>query len=462
MPTESILIVDDDSSVRRVMQMQLSEAGYDVKVAANGNDALRVATESHPKLIITDLRMPDLDGIELLRRLSENEIQTTVIMVTAFGSIETAVQAMRLGAYDYITKPIDYDALQLAVQRAMERQSLIDEVRNLRSALDRRYGFENIIGHSKTLLRVLEMAARVAPHDSTVLIHGETGTGKELLARAIHYNSRRRNHSFVTINCGAIPRDLIEAELFGYFRGAFTGANTNKPGKVELADGGTLFLDEVGELPLESQVKLLRLIQQGEVERVGGTAPKIINVRIVAATNRNLSAMVEDGTFREDLFYRLAVVPLYLPPLRERKEDIPEIAEHLFQKAKTQHGMQHLRVAPSVIARLSAHRWPGNIRELENVVERMLVLSNGQQITDQDLPAELRAVSHSPANSSILLEFPEEGISLESIERELLLRALEKAGGNQTKAARYLDISRRTFIYRMEKHGIRQESENSD
>ena len=462
MPTESILIVDDDSSVRRVMQMQLSEAGYDVKVAASGNDALRIATESHPKLIITDLRMPDLDGIELLRRLSENEIQTTVIMVTAFGSIETAVQAMRLGAYDYITKPIDYDALQLAVQRAMERQSLIDEVRNLRSALDRRYGFENIIGHSKSLLRVLEMAARVAQHDSTVLIHGETGTGKELLARAIHYNSRRRNHSFVTINCGAIPRDLIEAELFGYFRGAFTGANTNKPGKVELADGGTLFLDEVGELPLESQVKLLRLIQQGEVERVGGTAPRIINVRIVAATNRNLSAMVEDGTFREDLFYRLAVVPLYLPPLRERKEDIPEIAEHLFQKAKTQHGMQHLRVAPSVIARLSAHRWPGNIRELENVVERMLVLSNGQQITDQDLPAELRAVSHSPANSSILLEFPEEGISLESIERELLLRALEKAGGNQTKAARYLDISRRTFIYRMEKHGIRQESENSD
>ena len=462
MPTESILIVDDDSSVRRVMQMQLSEAGYDVKVAASGNDALRIATESHPKLIITDLRMPDLDGIELLRRLSENEIQTTVIMVTAFGSIETAVQAMRLGAYDYITKPIDYDPLQLAVQRAMERQSLIDEVRNLRSALDRRYGFENIIGHSKSLLRVLEMAARVAQHDSTVLIHGETGTGKELLARAIHYNSRRRNHSFVTINCGAIPRDLIEAELFGYFRGAFTGANTNKPGKVELADGGTLFLDEVGELPLESQVKLLRLIQQGEVERVGGTAPRIINVRIVAATNRNLSAMVEDGTFREDLFYRLAVVPLYLPPLRERKEDIPEIAEHLFQKAKTQHGMQNLRVAPSVIARLSAHRWPGNIRELENVVERMLVLSNGQQITDQDLPAELRAVSHSPANSSILLEFPEEGISLESIERELLLRALEKAGGNQTKAARYLDISRRTFIYRMEKHGIRQESENSD
>lgn len=461
MPNESILIVDDDSSVRRVMQMQLTEAGYDVKPAANGNEALRILLESHPKLVITDLRMPELDGIELLRRIAENEIETTVIMITAFGSIETAVQAMRLGAYDYITKPIDYDALLVAVHRAMERQSLIDEVRNLRSALDRRYGFENIIGHSKSLLRVLEMAARVAQHDSTVLIHGETGTGKELLARAIHYNSLRRNQPFVTINCGAIPKDLIEAELFGYSRGAFTGANANKPGKVELADGGTLFLDEIGELPLESQVKLLRLIQQREVERVGATTPKIINVRIIAATNRNLTAMVEDGAFREDLFYRLAVVPLFLPPLRERKEDIPELAEHLFQKTKADHGMKNVRVAPSVISRLSAHRWPGNIRELQNVVERMLVLSNGEQITEEDLPEELRRSIQTPSNSSFLLEFPDEGISLEGIERELLLRALEKAGGNQTRAARYLDISRRTFIYRMEKHGIRQEDEDA-
>jgi two-component system NtrC family response regulator len=460
MPTDAILIVDDDSSVRRVMQMQLSEAGYQVQMAASGGEALRVLVESQPKLVITDLRMPDLDGIELLRRISDEQLQTTVIIITAFGSIETAVQAMRLGAYDYITKPIDYDALLLAVNRAMERQNLIDEVRSLRSALDRRYGFENIIGHSKSLLRVLEMAARVAPHDSTVLINGETGTGKELLARAIHYNSRRRNHAFVTINCGAIPKDLIESELFGFSRGAFTGAHVSKPGKVELADGGTLFLDEIGELPLESQVKLLRLIQHGEIERVGTTSPKVINVRIVAATNRNLSAMAEDGTFREDLFYRLAVVPLYLPPLRERKEDIPEIAEHLFHKAKEQHGMQSLRVAPSVVARLAAHRWPGNIRELENVIERMLVLSNGEEITENDLPDELRCIPQPPPNSPLQLELPDEGISLEGIERELLLRALEKAGGNQTKAARYLDISRRTFIYRMEKHGLRQDGEH--
>ncbi|HEX7727875.1 MAG TPA: sigma-54 dependent transcriptional regulator [Terracidiphilus sp.] len=462
MPSDSILVVDDESSVRRVVQMQLTEAGFSVQLAASGEEALRILAESAPKLVITDLRMPDVDGIELLRRIADTEIQTTVIIVTAFGSIETAVQAMRLGAYDYITKPIDFDALLAAVQRAMERQNLIDEVRNLRLALDRRYGFENIIGHSKTLLNVLEKAARVAQHDSTVLLQGETGTGKELLARAIHSNSRRRSQPFVTINCGAIPRDLIEAELFGFSRGAFTGAVAAKAGRVEMADGGTLFLDEIGELPLESQVKLLRLIQQGEIERVGTTSPKIINVRIVAATNRDLAAMVEDGTFREDLFYRLAVVPLSLPPLRERKEDIPELAEHLLRKARERHGMPALRVHPTVMARLTVHRWPGNIRQLENAIERMIVLSNGEEVTENDLPDELRTLAVPAAGSSLSLDIPEEGISLEAVERELLLRALEKAGGNQTRAARYLDLSRKTFIYRMEKHGLRQGAESEE
>jgi len=455
MPGESILVVDDDDSVRRVMQMQLSEAGYDVRLAGSGGEALRTLLEHPPKLLITDLRMPDLDGLEFLRRIAEDQIQTTVIIITAFGTIETAVQAMRLGAYDYVTKPIDYETLLLAVHRAMERQNLIEEVRNLRSALDRRYGFESIIGHSKSLLTVLEKASRVAQHDITVLINGETGTGKELLARAIHHNSRRRNQPFVTINCGAIPKELIEAELFGFTRGAFTGASANKSGKVEMADGGTLFLDEIGELPLEAQVKLLRLIQHGEIERVGATSIKVINVRIIAATHRNLSAMVEDGVFREDLYYRLAVVPLYLPPLRERKEDIPEIAEFLFHQAKDRHGMRDVRVAPSLALRFTGYRWPGNVRELENVIERMLVLSDGETITEGDLPDELRQASGPVSQSSLLLELPEEGISLEAIERELLLRALERFNGNQTQAARYLDISRRTFIYRMEKHGLR-------
>jgi len=454
--SDLILVVDDDSSLRRVMQMQLIEAGYQVELAAAGLDAHRILVERQPKLVITDLRMPDLDGIELLRRIAEEEIQTTVIMITAFGSIETAVQAMKLGAYDYITKPIDYEALVLAVHRAMERQNLIEEVRSLRSALDQRYGFENIIGRSKSLLRVLDMASRVAQHDTTVLINGETGTGKELLARAIHHNSRRKNQPFVTINCAAIPKDLIEAELFGFSRGAFTGAHANKLGKVEMADGGTLFLDEIGELPLDAQVKLLRLIQQGEIEKLGTSTPKTVNVRIVAATHRNLAAMAEDGTFREDLYYRLAVVPLFLPPLRERKEDISELVEHLFHKAKERHGMHNVRVSPSLTSYFTGYRWPGNIRELENVVERMLVLSNGAQVSEDDLPDELRRVTATKP-ASLLLELPEEGISLEGIERELLLRALEKFKGNQTQAAQYLDISRRTLIYRMEKHGLRSD-----
>jgi two-component system NtrC family response regulator len=365
---------------------------------------------------------------------------------------------MRLGAYDYITKPIDYEALVLAVHRAMERQNLVEEVGRLRSALDQRYGFENIIGHSKSLLRVLDMASRVAQHDTTVLIQGETGTGKELLARAIHHNSRRKNQPFVTINCGAIPKDLVEAELFGFARGAFTGAHTNKAGRIEMADGGTLFLDEIGELPLETQVKLLRLIQHGEIERIGTTVSTTVNVRIVAATHRNLAAMVEDRTFREDLYYRLAVVPLLLPSLRERKEDIPELVEHLFHRAKERHKMQSVRVSPSVTAYFSSYRWPGNIREMENMIERVLVLSNGETITEDDLPDELRRVPAAKPGS-LLLELPDEGVSLEGIERELLLRALEKFKGNQTQAAQYLDISRRTLIYRMEKHGLRHEND---
>jgi two-component system NtrC family response regulator len=436
--------------------MQLVEAGYRVELASAGAEAYRLILEHHPKLVITDLRMPDLDGTELLRRLAQEEIQTTVIVITAFGSIESAVEAMRLGAYDYITKPIDYEALVLAVHRAMERQNLIEEVRSLRSALDERYGFENIVGHSKSLLHVLNMASRVAQHDTTVLIQGETGTGKELLARAIHHNSQRKNQPFVTINCGAIPKDMIEAELFGFSKGSFTGAHANKLGKIEMADGGTLFLDEIGELPLEAQVKLLRLIQHGEIERIGATTTKTVNVRIVAATHRNLAAMVEDGTFREDLYYRLVVVPLYLPPLRERKEDIPELVEHFFHRAKEKHGMQNVRVSSSLTPYFVGHRWPGNIREIENVTERMLVLSNGEFISENDLPEQLRSVPNlNPA--SLLLELPENGISLEGVERELLLRALEKFKGNQTQAAHYLDISRRTLIYRMEKHGLRQD-----
>jgi two-component system NtrC family response regulator len=458
MTSNLILLVDDDISVRRVIRMQLEEAGYEIAVAASGDEGLQIIDERRPKLVITDLRMPGMGGLELLRRIRDQHLETTVIMITAFGSVESAVEAMKSGAYDYVTKPIDYEALVLVVHRAMERQNLIDEVRDLRLALDERYGFESIVGRSPKLLRVLDMASRVAQRDSTVLILGETGTGKELLARAIHQNSRRKNRPFVTINCGAIPKDLIEAELFGFTRGAFTGAHTARPGKVEQADGGTLFLDEIGELPPETQVKLLRLIQQGEVEKIGSVNRLVVDVRAIAATHRNLQAMIEDGTFREDLYYRLAVVPLELPPLRERKEDIPELVQHLFRNLKERHSLQSLHLSPSLTSYLCSYRWPGNIRQLENVLERMLVLTAGREITEADLPDELRHMP-APKRDSFLLDLPEQGISLEGIERELLIRALEKFNGNQTQAALYLDISRRTLIYRMEKHGLRREGD---
>lgn len=450
-----ILVVDDDASLRRIMKLQLEEAGYEVTLAANGDEALGVMERRNPKLVVTDLRMSGTSGLELLRHIRREHSEITVIMITAFGSVETAVEAMKAGAYDYVTKPIDYDALVLVVHRAMERQNLIEEVRKLRAALDERYGFETIIGRSKALLRVLEMASRVANRDSTVLIHGETGTGKELLARAIHHNSLRKDQAFVTINCGAIPRDLLESELFGFTRGAFTGAAAAKPGKVELADGGTLFLDEIGELPIELQVKLLRLIQQGEVEKIGSAGGCIVDVRVIAATHRNLQAMIEDGAFREDLYYRLAVVPLHLPPLRERKEDIPEIAQHLFRKLKARHNLPALRLTPPVISAFQAYRWPGNVRELENAIERMVVLSTTDEITERDLPESIQPAA--PQRESLLLELPDHGISLEGIERELLLRALEKFQWNQSRAARFLDISRSTLIYRMEKHGLHKE-----
>ena len=451
MNANRILVVDDDSSLRRVMKMQLEEAGYYVDLASDGQEAYEILREQRPQLVITDLNMPT-SGLDLLRRISAEDIQTTLIIITAFGTVETAVEAMKLGAYDYVTKPLDFEALVLAVHRAMERQNLIEEVRNLRSALDQKYGFESIVGHSKSLLHVLDQATRVAQHDTTVLIQGETGTGKELLARAIHHNSRRRSKPFITINCGAIPKDLIEAELFGYMRGAFTGADVSRPGKIELADGGTLFLDEIGELPLEAQVKLLRVLQQGEISKIGASQIVRVNVRVIAATHRNLTTMLEDGTFREDLYYRLAVVPLLLPPLRERKSDIAELVQHLFKKAKERHGLTNVSLGASVMPHFVAYRWPGNVRELENILERLLVLSARDCIVEADLPEELnRTLSNS---SALLLELPDEGISLEGVKRELIIRALERTGGNQTHAAKYLDISRRTLTYRMEKYGL--------
>ncbi|MEO8594953.1 MAG: sigma-54 dependent transcriptional regulator [Candidatus Solibacter sp.] len=455
-----ILVVDDDESLRWVTQAQLQQSGYSVSAAADGASALEQLRNFPTDLVITDLKMPGMSGVDLLKQIRAEYPEIIVIMVTAFGTVETAVEAMRAGAYDYITKPVNMDELRLIMKRGLEHLELREEVRILRSSLDQKYGFENILGQSKKLLAVLDMAARAAQATSTVLIRGETGTGKELLAKAVHFNSRRKDRPFVTINSGAIPKDLLESELFGHVKGSFTGAFANKKGKVELADGGTLFLDEIGELPLELQVKLLRLIQQGEIEKLGVAGVTTVDVRIIAATHRNLQAMVEDQTFREDLYYRLAVIPLELPPLRERDEDVPELVQNFFIKAKDKQGRPDLVLPLRLLPYFSGYTWPGNVRELENIIERIVVLARGNEITLDDLPDFLRR--EHPPMEALHLDLPPHGISLEAVEKELIVRALEKFNGNQTHAAQYLDLSRKTLIYRMEKFGLRREQSGAE
>ena len=460
MSKKRILVVDDDESLRWVTRAQLEQSGYDVTAAADAASALEQIRNSPPDLAITDLKMPGMSGLDLLKAIRAEYPEIIVIVVTAFGTVENAVEAMKAGAYDYITKPVNVDELRLIVNRGLEHLDLREEVRVLRSSLDMKYGFENILGQSNKLLYVLDMASRAAQATSTVLIRGETGTGKELLAKAVHFNSRRKDKPFVTINSGAIPKDLLESELFGHVKGSFTGAFANKKGKVELADGGTLFLDEIGELPLELQVKILRLIQQGEIEKLGFAGVSKVDVRIIAATHRNLQAMVEDETFREDLYYRLAVIPLQLPPLRERAEDIPELVQHFFLKAKEKQGRANLVLSTRMLPYFSSYTWPGNVRELENIIERIVVLSRGDEITLNDLPDFLRR--ERPAVEELHLDLPPHGISLEAVEKELIVRALEKFNWDQTHAAQYLDLSRKTLIYRMEKFGLRRDRAEAD
>lgn len=453
MKTARILVVDDEASLRRVMQVQLQRQGYETRVAGSADESLQMLETGDYHLVLTDLRMPGMSGMELLNEIGKRWPEITVIVMTAFGTIENAVEAMRAGAYHYVTKPVQLAELSLVVDRALEHTRLIEEVNRLRENLDGKYGFDAIIGRSPSLLNVLDIASRAAQSEATVLIEGETGTGKELLARAIHQNSLRKGRPFLAINCGAIPKDLIESELFGFRRGAFTGAVEHKRGKIENANGGTLFLDEIGELPLDLQVKLLRLIQEGEMEKLGALEPVKVDVRIVAATNRNLKTMMQSGQFREDLYYRLAVIPITLPPLRDRAEDIGDLVRYFFESNKKKLGRTELNLPSALLSYFSRYSWPGNIRELENVLERIVVLSRGTEVTLVDLPEFLRPV-HTGVGA-LNLQLPPEGISLEGLEKELIVKALERCAGNQTKAAQYLDLSRKTLIYRMEKYGLR-------
>src|SRR5215467_1207366 len=386
MPAEKILIVEDDDTLRNVMQLQLKKLGYEAAAASNAEQAIDVLQKLSQDLIITDLNLPGISGIELLKRVRSEYPGAAVIVMTAYGTIQSAVEAMRSGAYDYITKPVEPYDLTALVSRALDHHRLIEEVQVLRSCLDQKYGFENIIGSSGALMHALDIAARVAPTDATVLILGETGTGKELVAKSIHFQSARRERPFVTINCAAIPRELLESELFGYMKGAFTGALTHKKGKAEIADGGTMLLDEIGEMPLELQVRVLRLIQEREIEKIGARIPTKVDVRIIAATHRNLDAMVKDGVFREDLYYRLLVVPIELPALRERQSDIPDLVWHFLEKAKRKHNRDDMTLRSDLLPYFVNYSWPGNVRQLENAIERLVLLSSGPEITRNDLP----------------------------------------------------------------------------
>jgi len=448
----TVLVVDDDQSFRRVLEYQLRDDGYHVLTAADVSSALQQSQAGPVDVVVTDVKMPGGDGMELLARLKATQPDLPVVMLTAHGTIGAAVEAMKRGAVDYLTKPFTREQLRIVLRKTLDIAALKRENRHLREVVAERFTFQGMIAESRPMHRAIEIASRVALTDATVLLEGESGTGKELLAKAIHFHSARESRPLVIVNCAAIPESLLESELFGHRRGSFTGATADKAGKFEAANEGTIFLDEIGELPMTMQAKLLRVLQSGEVDKVGDLRPTTIDIRIIAATNRNLEKMVVDGTFREDLYYRLAVVAIRMPPLRARTEDIPLLVQHFLAKHGARLGRTPPAIADDVHPILKLYAWPGNIRELENVVQRALVLDSDQVIGLDDLPERLRAPERTLAR--LRMELPDDGLSLEDVERELLLAALRKHDWNQTKAAAFLTISRSALIYRMQKFGL--------
>jgi two-component system NtrC family response regulator len=450
MKKPSILLIDDDESLRRVMEFSLAEAGYAVSAVPGGEEGLRLFEKNSFDAVVTDITMRGMGGMEVLKRVQERDARVPVIIITAYGTIESAVEAMKQGAFDYVTKPFNRDELRLILERALRMRRLEHENVELRAEIRDRHRFEGMIGNSEKVRSVMDMAGRVAVSDASVLITGESGTGKELLAKGVHYNSPRADGPFVAVNCAAIPETLIESELFGHVKGAFTGAVRDKEGKFERAGGGTLFLDEIGELRIDLQAKILRALQEKTVDRVGGSRPVPVDVRVIAATNRDIERAVKDGKFREDIYYRLSVITLHMPPLRERKEDIPLLVEYFLKKYNPS---VEVALEPEALAALMAYGWPGNVRELENAIERASVLRRGNVISRSELPDRL--IRGAMGVEDIILNLPEEGISLEDLEKSLIVKALEKHKGNQTRAAEYLGITRPTLIYRMEKYGLK-------
>ena len=449
---KTILLADDDDSLRRVVEFQLQEAGYEVLTAADGTEALELFCSNEIDCVITDLKMPKLSGLELLDKIKERSSENPVIVITAFGEVETAVAAVKAGAFDYINKPFNRDEILLTVERALTFSQTKNENRQLRELVDREFRLESVIGESASMREVLNVVGRVARSDATVLITGESGTGKELIAKGIHFSGKRRDAPFIPVNCAAIPESLIEAELFGYKRGSFTGATADTKGKFEHATGGTIFLDEISQMPTPLQPRLLRVLQEQEIVRIGESIPRKIDVRIIAATNQNLEKMIEEGSFREDLYFRLAVVPVGIPPLRTRPDDIPLLVNHFFRRAKEKHGFENLKMTREVSSVLSNYLFPGNVRELENLVERMVVLSDENSLTLADVPDYITKPIQMFGN--VKFELPADGISLEEVECEIIRYALAMQNGNQSQAARYLGITRSALIYRMQKFGL--------
>lgn len=445
-----ILLVDDDASIRKVISYTLSQKNYIVIESDNGKDALNIFANEKIDLIITDLEMPELKGMDLIRELKNIDPDALIIVITAYGTIETAVEAMKLGAFDFITKPFNNDALLHTIQKALKMKKLELENKYLKQVIINNYDWSNIITNSSIMKSVLERASQAADVDSTVLIEGESGTGKELLAKGIHFNSKRKDKPFIIVNCGAIPENLLESELFGHKKGSFTGAIYDKKGKFEEADGGSLFLDEIAEIPPILQVKLLRVLQDKAIDKIGENKPINVDIRIISATNKKLEDLVKKKIFREDLYYRLNVIPIHIPPLRDRKEDIPILANYFLEKANKKTG-KNVKINKEVLIAFSKYSWPGNIRELANLIERLVVFSTKNEVTIEDLPENLYS-SYDLTDS--FLEIPESGINLKELEKKLIIKALEKNNWNQSKAAKFLGISRNTLIYRMHKFRI--------
>jgi two-component system, NtrC family, response regulator PilR len=454
MPHVNLLIVDDEASLRDFLSIVFEEEGWGVDTAATLGEAHAAIQRREPDVVLCDLMLPDGSGIDLVREIKTQTPSMVFVMITAHTSTRSAVEALKAGAVDYIAKPFDIEELKIVVRKAVERKELEDENLHLRTALEERFTFANILGKSAKMQEIFSIVQRIAKTMSTVLISGESGTGKELIARAIHYNSDRRG-KFVSINCGALPETLLESELFGHERGAFTGAVRDKRGLFHEADRGTIFLDEIGETSTAMQIKLLRVLQERIVRKVGSNVEAPVDVRVIAATNRDLTESIREGTFREDLFYRINVIPITLPPLRHRREDIPLLVEHFIEKFCTRMGVPRKRISADAMRAIEKYHWPGNVRELENVVERMIALETSDVLTTKSLPEHVLLGGRIP---DATFELPPEGISLqdhlEAIGKIFMLKALERAGGVQTQAAELLRMSFRSFRYYAKKYEL--------